>query len=276
MFFMLSKVLWGLVQPETVFLLLLVGGTVLLWTGDRGRRLGRILLTAASAAAILVAVVPFGHVMTRMLENRFPPLARSELPDRIGGIIVLGGVVDQFVTRSRGQLSLNGAAERLTEFVRLAKRYPDAPLIFTGGSGQLFGQELKEADSVAEFVRDFGLDPGRIQFENQSRNTAENAVLSKTALDPRDGRPWILITSAFHMPRAVGCFRKEGWPLLPYPVDFVYAAEFNPQMGFNFAGGLANLGHAIHEWLGLFMYWMSGRTDSPFPGPQAVAAVARG
>ncbi len=273
MFFALSKILWFLAKPETVFLGLLGIGTLLLWIRTY-RRIGRICVTATLLLGLGIAIFPVGSVVLSGLEDRFPPIPRADLPSVIGGIIVLGGVLDQFVSSNRGQVSLNASAERLTEFAALAKRYPDAKLVFSGGSGSLIDQSMKEADYVAPFLEEIGIDPGRVIFENQSRNTFENATLSRERVAYEPGKAWILITSAFHMPRAVGCFRQAGWTVIPYPVDFSYRRGTTMEPTFAFATGLGKLDAAIHEWLGLFVYWMTNRTGTLFPGPEETTPVA--
>ncbi len=266
MFFTLSKLLWIVVRPDTLLLLALVGGAVLQWT-RRGLNLGRGLVTLAAVAAVFLAVVPVGRVLIGVLEDRFPPLRAGEIAHRVEGIVVLSGVVDTSVTTARGQLALNASAERLTEFAALARRFPEARLVFTGGSGDPFDQTLKEADIVASFITEFGIDPARVTFENQSRNTSENAVMAKALAGPSPDSAWVLVTSAFHMPRAVGAFRHAGWTVVPYPVDYITRGDEDLSPMFNLGGGLGSLSQAIHEWLGLFMYWVTGRSDSPFPGP---------
>ena len=160
-------------------------------------------------------------------------------------------MVDQFISKDRGSPAINGAVERLTAFADLAKKYPQARLVFSGGSGVLFGQSLKEAHFVGPIFLKLGIEVDRIHYEDQSRNTAENAVLTKRAVKPSDGGQWIVITSAFHMPRAIGTFRKAGWQAIPYPVD--YHTTFSGQRGvrFNFLGGIGSLAAGLHEWLGL-------------------------
>ena len=265
MFFALSKLLWFLASPANLLLIALVGGAVLLWTP--WRRAGRRLLGLAALIAVTVSVLPLGHWLIFPLEDRFSAL--TALPPRVDGIIILGGVVNQRITRSRGQVAVGGAVERLTELARLARLYPDAKLVFTGGSGDLFNQDLKEANVIAPFLETIGLDPSRVLTENQSRNTHENAVLTRALISPRDGETWIVITSAAHMPRAVGCFRQAGWPgLIPYPVDYGFEAGATGRPPFDLGSGLAALGGGLHEWLGLLFYWLTDRTDTLFPGPE--------
>lgn len=261
MFFALSKILWWLAAPANLLFFGLAAGILLLWT--RWRRLGRNLASAAALLIAAVTVLPVGSWMMQALENRFP--AVSTLPDRIDGIVVLGGAANPWLTVERGQISLGDHAERLTEFAALARRYPEARLVFTGGTGYLTRQDLKEADIIAPLWEQIGLDARRIQYENQSRNTYENAQLSRPLAQP--GETWILITSAFHMPRSVGCFRHAGWTILPYPVDYKTGRSFGFDLSLNPAGRLMSLNAAAHEWLGLIFYRLTGKTDALFPGP---------
>lgn len=262
MFFTLSKVLWFIADPGNLLVILLCLGAVFAWF--RWHRWARGVVTITALFALVLAVVPVGEALTRALENRFP--RPDGLPQEIGGIIVLGGVLDPVGTTSRGTPALGGAVERLTAFAELAHLYPHATLIFTGGSGSLVRQDLKEADFIAPLLARFGLAPERVKFENQSRNTAENARLSRP-LAGEDGKaPWVLITSAFHMPRAVGAFRAAGWRVVPYPVDYNTSVEAM-SLGFNLRSGLGAFAAGTHEFLGLIFYRLTGRSDAWFPAP---------
>lgn len=268
MFFYLSKIVWFLADPGNILLIGLCLGTVLVWT--RWARRGRWLLTLVAGVALFIAVVPVGRAIIADLENRFPQL--HEGSGRIDGIIVLGGVLKPQVSKARGRSSLGGGAERLTEFARLAKRHPQARLVFTGGTGTLTNQDVKEAHYVAPFLRRLGLEGDRVVYEDQSRNTAENAQFTKKLMAPKKGERWILITAAFHMPRAVGAFRRVGWPVLPDPVNFTTRSdEVNAfrlrRFNFNLRAGLGTLSKGLHEWLGLVFYRLTGRTETLYPAP---------
>lgn len=207
------------------------------------------------------AFLPVPNLVLAPLEDRFPlPL---HLPDRVEGIIVLGGAVDPIETVTRGIPSLNDAAERMTTFVKLAQLYPAAKKVFTGGNGTLKDTKIAEADVARQLFNDLGLDTSQVAFEEKSRNTYENALFSKELVHPASGGTWILITSAMHMPRAVGIFRKLGWPILPYPVAYKSDKDY---VG-DFAGALAAIDDGAREWLGLFAYRILDRTDAVFPGP---------
>ncbi len=155
--------------------------------------------------------------MIAVLEDRFPVI--TSITEPVDGIIVLGGSVDQYLGQTRKQIILNNAAERLTSFVALARQFPKAKLVFTGGSGRL-DQTHKEADTAREFFTSMGLPQSRIIFEDRSRNTFENGIFTHRLVKPKASERWLLITSARHMPRSIGVFRQLGWNTIPYPVDY--------------------------------------------------------
>ena len=266
MFFVLSKTLSFFLDPANVLILALASGVGLLWTPYKW--LARWWLTATVLVTVFLTVVPVGRFLFNILENRFEP-ARV-LPNNVEGVIVLGGVIDQFLSRNRGVVTVNGAVERLTAFADLADRYPNAKLVFTGGSGALTDQSLKEADFAAPVLLRMGVALDRVIFESQSRNTAENASMTREILASAPRGTWILVTSAFHMPRAVGVFRENGWQVFPYPVDYVTRREVRPILQVRLRSGLNSLAAAAHEWTGLTFYWLTGRTNDFFPGPQPV------
>ena len=264
MFFSLSKILWFILNPGNIILIAFCLGGVLAWT--RWRRLSRWLVTGAAITGLILAVVPLGTWLIGVLEDRFPPL--REPPARVDGIVVAGGIVNPVMTVDHGQISVGGAVERLFEMAALAKRFPRAKLVFSGGSGSLLEPDQKEATAIVPLFRLLGIDPNRVIFEDQSRNTAENAIFSYSAAAPKAGETWLLITSAFHIPRAVGSFRKAGWRVTPYPVDYSTRRNAALPLQFNFSYGLGSLNGALHEFVGLFFYWVTGKTDEFFPAPR--------
>ena len=262
--FAVSKIFWWVFEPANLLLLVLVFSSVLSYV--RGyRRVGRRVVAIATACAVAIAVLPLGAWLLRPLEQRFPAVER--LPAAATGMISLGGAVDQFRTAARGQVALNDHAERLTAFAALARRYPSLRLVYTGGSGSLLRQDVKEADVARRFFAEAGLDPVRVLYEDRSRNTRENALNCASLLGPAlDGQVWVLVTSALHMPRAVGVFRKAGFTVLPYPVDYLTGGG-SGGYGAGLLSGLGLLSKGAHEWLGLIAYRILGWTDDLFPGP---------
>lgn len=262
--FALGKIIDTATRPDTVLLAVSAWGGVAVLI-PRFARLGRALLAAAAWAAVVVAVLPWGNWLIRPLEDRFPPPAA--LPETVDGIVVLGGAVEPLSSRRHDQVSLNQAGERMTAFVTLARRYPGARLVFSGGSGSLTEPDALEGPWAGRLFAELGLPPGRVDIEQKSRTTWENAVLTRDMVRPRPEERWILITSAAAMPRAVGAFRAAGWPMvLPYPVDFM--TETDGAAGLR--GGLNVLRNAQHEWLGLLAYFLSGRGSALFPAPEGM------
>jgi len=269
--FVLSKIAWFFISPGGILIVLLAVGTALLWT--RRWRLGRAVLVTGVAFAVAIAMLPVGPWLFIPLENRFPAVVG--LPERVDGIVVLGGAVNQGVTAIRGQPTLSGAAERMTEFVALARRHPEARLAYTGGSASISHPELKEVPVARALFASLGLDVAHIAFEDRSRNTYENALYTRDLMKPHPNETWLLITSSFHMPRAYGCFSRVGWKVLPYPVDYLTTGDVGITIDFNFVGGLNILELAVHEWVGLIAYRLLDRTDALFPAPPEFAGTGR-
>jgi len=258
MFFWLSKALWTFADPANFLLLLMALGALLLWTG--WRRAGRGLLTVVLAFLLLISIVPLGGFMMAFLEQRFPP---AEEQSTVDGIVVLGGAIDAASYYLRPGSGYTSAMGRVVEAARLAKRYPSARLIVAGGPQPEQGQS--EADATRELLLDFGIAPERIELEVHSRNTYENALFVKQIAKPKPGERWLLVTSAFHMPRAMGCFRAVGFPVTAFPVDYKYGSLATPRL--DFFDGLSELKYAIHEYTGLIVYRLSGKTRDFIPGP---------
>lgn len=264
MSFVLAKIAWVVLNPANLLFAILAIGVICLWLGATG--FGRKLITFSVVATLLLMVFPVGVWMLRALEERFP---RRALPADIAGIVVLGGSSQPELARDRGVFALNGSIERLHGFVRLARKYPNARLVFTGGSGDPFDQTHREADAALPVLEELGIPKSRLTLERNSRNTYENAVLTRKLLGDKATGRWILVTSAWHMPRAMGTFRKAGWDVVAYPVDYQtrrahrWVVLQGPQRA------LGTLGKALREWAGLAWYYLNGRADALFPEPKA-------
>jgi uncharacterized SAM-binding protein YcdF (DUF218 family) len=263
MFFVLSKTVAFLLLPSNLILLIAVAGVVLLFT--RRGRLGRALCGLAIGLFLVVGFLPVGATLDFALENRFPVWDPTRgAPD---GLIVLGGAIDPALSRVRGQIALSDSAERVTVVAQLARDYPKARIVFSGGNAALFPGAPPEADYVLPLWQSFGIARDRVTLERRSRNTAENAAFTKSLIQPKPGERWLLVTSAEHMPRAVGCFRRVGFPVEAYPVDWRTLPRWRFTLSRSFGGGLARTDLAVHEWEGLIAYWLTGRTSALFPAP---------
>lgn len=266
MFFVASKILGFLAFPSNLLVLAGLAGLVLRAT--RLRRAGAWLAGTSIVLLALAGFLPLPNLVILPLEQRFPPWNPAGPPP--DGIIVLGGAITPEVSAYRGAPQLTEAADRITSGAALALRYPKARLVYSGGSGGLLFNHALEADQALTLFASLGLPRERILSEDRSRNTAENAVDTKALVHPRPGERWLLVTSAYHMPRAVGAFRRVGFPVEAYPVDWRTRGPADLLIPFQrVSGGLARFDEAVHEWAGLVGYWLTGRTSELFPGPPA-------
>jgi uncharacterized SAM-binding protein YcdF (DUF218 family) len=262
-FYYASKVFWFFATPSNLLPGLILAGLVLA-ARKRTYRFGVGLATASTALLLVAGLSPVANWVIEPLENRFPTYGDDGRP--IAGVIVLGGGVQADESFSRGQVTLNEAGERVIALADLARRYPAAKILFSGGSNTPFEGDRVEADAVAHFAPMLGIPSERILIEAASLTTRENAVFSRDVLKPKPGERWLLVTSAWHMPRAVGCFRQVGFEVVPYPVDFRTSGPQDRWKFFAFtADGLRRLDLATKEWAGLIGYRLAGYITELFP-----------
>jgi uncharacterized SAM-binding protein YcdF (DUF218 family) len=263
MFFVVSKIVGFFALPSND--MLAVGLIGLALTRTKSARAGRGLAAAALALFLAFGLLPFGKVLMEPLEERFPPWdAARGAPE---GIVVLGGAIEpELVERPHSEL--NEAAERITVIAELARKYPSAKILYSGGNGHLLPRGGSEAPVAAALIETFGVPPGRLMLENESRNTAENAEFSRRLAMPKPGERWLLVTSAYHMPRSIGAFRQAGFAVEAYPVDYRNAGTSGLWIPFDsVAAGLGRTDTAAREWIGLVAYRATGRSSELFPSP---------
>jgi uncharacterized SAM-binding protein YcdF (DUF218 family) len=252
----------ALLAPTNALITGLALGLALLWSRWRGA--GRLVVTITGLALVVVAVLPVSSWVARPLEARFPPVA--QVPDSVTGIIALGGALQPRLSADWDQPHLNHQAERLVAFSVLAHSHPALRLVYAGGPAPR-GEVLSEAEVARDVFASLGLDTSRITFEDRSRNTYENAIHTAERLQPRDSETWLLVTTAMHMPRAVGAFRRAGFQVLAYPVDYRSRRHSRLSLLPHAVSSLERLDYAAHEWMGLLAYRLLGRSDALFPGP---------
>ena len=258
MFFYLSKFLFLLVQPSMVCLAMVAAGLLF----------GRKKLAGTGFVALLIiGFSPLSYMMLLALEDRFPRPRLDQVTDA-SGIIILGGFEDTYTTEARGVLTIGDAAERLTEGVLLAHRLPRARVVFSGGSATILEKAPSAAAAVADFIVGTGIAADRVILESASRNTRENAVMTYQIVKPKPGERWLLVTSAFHMPRAMGVFRAAGFNVIAWPVDY---RSSGPSDITRTTGGLAegtyHVDISVKELIGLIVYRLRGWTDASWPKP---------
>jgi uncharacterized SAM-binding protein YcdF (DUF218 family) len=264
MFFILSKIVGFFALPSDVAATLAALGVILLFT--RFRRAGRRLATLGVVLLLVAGLTPLGNALMLPLEDRFPPWDASR--GAPAGIIVLGGAVGPELSAARHTPDLNESAERITATAALARQYPQARIVYSGGNARLVLTGGIEADYAIDLLESLGVARARVVAEGKSRNTIENAEFSKQLVQPRPGERWLLVTSAYHMPRAIGVFRRAGFPVEAYPVDWRTRGPIDLWLPFeSVTAGLRRTDTAVHEWIGLVAYWMTGRTSELFPAP---------
>jgi uncharacterized SAM-binding protein YcdF (DUF218 family) len=266
-FYYISKLAWFFATPSNLLISLILAG-LLLALSQRLRRIGIGLALFFTLATIACGFLPLSSYIMNPLEQRFPSFSDDGKP--VDGIILLGGSVDASESVIHESIVVNEAAERVLGTIQLAHRYPKARILITGGPATVFATGTAEAPVVAGFLKRLGVDPARLMVEDRSRTTYENAIYSRELANPKKGERWLLVTSAWHMPRSIGVFEKAGFPVVPYPVDFRTGGGFMDQRPFTFiSDGLRRLDIGTKEWIGLIAYYASGRTAALLPSPQA-------
>lgn len=261
MLFFASKLVEAALQPSNLIVFLAVLGLFALVLGRR--RGAAWLLGLAATALVLAGWTPLGPAVLMPLEDRFPV---PTLPAEVTGVVMLGGAVDTHITADRNSVALNDDSERIYATAALARRYPNARIILSGGITSS-AQGLSESETVRRLLVVLGIPAARIEVEERSRTTWENAVESLAAAKPKAGETWLLVTSAYAMPRAVASFRAVKFPVLPYPVDYRTRPADLRRPVTSAAAGLTMTDTAAHEWLGLLVYRLVGRTREVLPAP---------
>jgi uncharacterized SAM-binding protein YcdF (DUF218 family) len=261
MFFLASKIFWFVAQPlNAAILLLLVGFVlrVLAW-----RRLSVAAVATATAVLTLATWTSLGAILLTPLEDRYT--RPDPAPERVDGIVMLGGGFEGGINLARGGYELNSAGDRYVETAILARRYPEARVVVTGGTGTLVLEGEGDGDTAPRLLEALGVARERMILENESRDTFENAVFTRRLVAPEPGETWLLVTSAFHMPRSMALFRRADFAVVAWPVD--YRTSGREGVGLftdNPIDSLQGTTIALREWIGLFAYWLAGRIDWPF------------
>jgi uncharacterized SAM-binding protein YcdF (DUF218 family) len=262
MFYLASKFFGFVLIPFHFFVALGVVGVAMLVS--RHERVAKVLMAGSILSIAAIGFLPIGAALTLPLEQRFPPWTEGKSAPT--GIIVLGGALDPDISKARHSFALSGGAERITAGILLARRFPDALLVFSGGD--VDPDKPREADVSARFAEQMGVPRARLVVEDRSRSTAENAAFTRRLVMPKAGQRWILVTSAMHMPRAIGAFRRVGFPVEAYPVAYTTVGPADiGHLSSAMEGGVIRTDAAVHEWIGLVAYRLLGRTNVLFPGP---------
>lgn len=261
MFFIAAKIFWALFQPSNLAAILAAGGliTLMIW-----RRLGLALLAMAAMLLVIFGILPTDQWLIAPLEARFAQPAEDVIKSA-AGLIILGGSEDPRMSRARGEPSLGFEAARLAGAAALAHRVPEKPIIYTGGYREPGG--MTQADVARAYLLSVGIAEKRLMLEDQSQDTAENAIYTQKILGQHAAQPWLIVTSAFHMPRAVAAFRRAGMTVIPYPVAYRGTGDGKVRWVLDVTTTMRVSDLAVHEWVGLLAYYLTGRSDELFPAP---------
>ena len=257
MSFYLSKILWLIVNPFNIFIFITLFTIFLYFINFR--RLSLIIYLINFIFIALISFLPIGSYLTYIIEKEFH--TNTKFPDQVDGILILGGATNPLLFKEFDQISLNGSAERLVESVMIIRKFEKAKVIFSGGSGIVNRSDLGHSQVAKLFYKKMGVDINKIFFEDKSRNTHENIIYSKKIAKPKKNENWLLITSAFHMKRALLIAEKNNWKFIPYAVDFKNIKEFKLTPNLNLLSNLNSFQSGLHEWLGLVSYYLMGRTE---------------
>jgi uncharacterized SAM-binding protein YcdF (DUF218 family) len=260
LFFVFSKLFWIIASPTNLLIILFIVGTLLLVF--KAHKAALLTLIPSALLAGLLMIYPIGDYIIQPLETRFAQ--PTTLPTDMDGIIVLGGGEDLKRSVSWQTAELGQGGDRYLAAKALADRYPQAKVIFTGGSG-LFLNPTSDKDGVIArtIFKQLDIDSSRYILETQSRNTYENFLNTAPLLKP-DGH-YFLVTSAYHMPRSVGIARRFKLNIIPYPVDFRSNQNAMRYANFNFFENAETLEKGVKEWLGLLAYSLTGKSDALYP-----------
>lgn len=252
MFFSIAKIFWILCQPITFIAFLMIIGIVFFKTA-----FGRKFLVSVCSLFVFLGFFPVGNNLLWYLEDMYE--LPNVLPKKIDGIIVLGGAIEGKLTYAHGQPQINDNAERMTEFVKLGRLYPNAKLVFTGGDGTLFQSSGKESTIASILFKDLGFTSPQLVFEDKSKNTYENMVFSRELVNPKPGEQWVLVTSAFHLPRSVAIFSSNGWQVIPYPAGYITEGRYDYTPNAEVLGNYYKLQVAVREIVGIIAYTLTER-----------------
>lgn len=249
MFFISSKILWMLCSPLTLIGLMILSGLIF-------HKLSKVSATGVILFLIL-GFLPVGPNLIVYLERQYGKPA--PMPKNLTGIVVLGGVINGERSEHYQQISLNDNAERITEMIRLSTVYPQARVIFSGGSGELNQSSPKESEKVRTLLKNLNIQPLRFEYEEVSRNTFENMAQSKLIAHPQAGDKWLLVTSAFHLPRAMAIFKKGGWDITPYPAGYLENGSYIWYPTLDVLGNFYKLQVATKEIVGIIAYSLTDK-----------------
>ncbi len=260
MSFYLSKILWTILNPFNLFIFLYLFSFILYFFTLK--KLSTVFFLLNFLFLFSISLFPIGNFLIHIIEKEFH--TDIDIPDKLDGILIIGGASNALMFKEYNQINLNDSAERLVESVNIINKFNTSKVIFSGGSGIINRPDLDHSQVAKSFYKKMGVDTNRIIFENNSRNTYENIVFSKKIADPKKNEKWLVITSASHMKRTLLIAEKNNWNMIPYAVDFKNVKNFKLLPNLKLLSNLNSFQYGVHEWIGLISYYLMGRTTKIF------------
>lgn len=257
MSFYLSKIIWYILNPFNIILIFFLLSFILSFF--KLKIISNFFYISTGIFFFISVILPTGSYLNYLLEKDYH--FSNAHPKKIDGILILSGATNPLLSKEYNQIILNGSAERLIESILLINKFPNAKVVFAGGSGYIFNQNLDHASVAKKLFENIGLKNKKIIYENKSRNTYENILFSKKLIKPKRNETWVLITSAFHLKRSLGIAKKLDWNFIPLATDYRKSKNFSWNLSFNFFNNMAEFQNASHEWIGIFSYYIMGRSE---------------
>ena len=220
-----------------------------LWWLPKRPVAARRALFAGIGISAVIGWLPLPNALLRQMENQYP-VPQGSLQSYVGMVVLGGAIGIPYGEQDVRRYTLDASAQRMTAPVALLREYPHLLMLFSGGQSDVIARETSVADAAREFYASMGVPPDRVLYERAARNTYENAVLSAKLPGVDTAQRWLLVTSAWHMPRSMALFQREGWNVTPYPVDY-RTGSFTPWTAYSIAQGALRWEMLLHEVVGL-------------------------
>lgn len=263
----ISRSAWVFLQPSNFMIIMLVIGFLIAKFSRNSLKYKKRANLLMYFSVFMLFFAGFTNLSTWLLwplEGRFSHFTNQADLGPYSGIIILAGSEKPAISGTFNQANFTDNSERLTEALKLALMFPELPIIHSGGVRKN-GSTWSETDVARVFFENSGIDPGRIRFESESYNTHTNAIETEKLITQNETGTWFLVTSAFHMPRSVATFQKTAINFQPYPAGYLTRLKRQGLLNLNVGENLMRLDWAIHEYIGLFAYYITDRSSSLFP-----------
>lgn len=250
MYFYLSKILAPFLNLTNLIFLFIILGYLLNFFYPKKKI--KIFIILNIILLLVISILPIGNFGLKYLERDY--LVQQEL-NNIDNIIILAGSENIYLTHNTKKLNLNNGSERLIASIKLANENSNAKIYFLGGDGNLQKYKIDETTVAKKFYNDVAFETIRINFINNTRNTIENLTELKKIADLDKNN--VLITSAFHMKRAMLIAKQLNITLTPYAVDFRHGDHFsfiNFYQNFGISGNLRTADLFFREFIGILAF----------------------